>query len=54
MGYHAGLCLGHDIPDAAHLYRALIQEEMSIKHFYVETDEVEEAVVPKYQPYLEP
>ena len=42
------ISLGHDIPDAAHLYRALVQEETSIKRFYVvEADDVEEAAVPE-------
>ena len=42
------ISLGHDLPDAAHLYRALVQEETSIKRFYVvEADDVEEAAVPE-------
>ena len=39
------ISLGHGIPDAAHLYRELIQEETPIKLFYVEADDVEEAAV---------
>ena len=42
------ISLGHDIPDIAHLYRALMQEETSMKLFYVvEADDVEEAAVPE-------
>ena len=49
------ISLGHDIPDIAHLYRALMQEETSMKLFYVEADDVEKAAVPRmYQPYVVP
>ena len=44
------ISLGHDIPDIAHLYRALMQEETSMKLFYVEPDDVEEAAVPENVP----
>ena len=45
------ISLCYDIYDAAHLYRALMQEETSIKLFYVvEADDVEEAAVPENVP----
>ena len=46
------ISLGHDIPDVAYLYRALIQEETPIKLFCVEADEVEEPAVPENVPAI--